>query len=69
MKSIENNEMGIDDVSISGSLFRMERMTDTTFWVCMYGKNGRERIAFDLSVGDGGKLYARLIEDSIKEKQ
>lgn len=36
----------VDDVVISGSLFRMEQMSDTHFWLAIY--RGEERVAFGI---------------------
>ena len=58
--SIVNNELGVDDVVLNSNLFRMERMSDTSFWLAAY--NGNIRTTFDLSIQDG-KLIATLIED------
>jgi hypothetical protein len=51
---------GIDDVAITGNLFRMERMNKDTFWVCIY--RGKKRTCFYLQ---GKGVTATLTEDDI----
>ncbi len=51
----------VDDVAITGDLFRMERMDDGVWWVCIY--RGDKRTAFNLS--SKAPIEATVIEDSI----
>jgi hypothetical protein len=51
----------VDDVAISGDLFRMERMDDGVWWVCVY--RGGKRTAFNLS--SKSPIEATVIEDTI----
>jgi len=61
--AVRNDKDGtVDDVSISGDLYRLERMTDTCFWTCVY--RGHDRTAFSINIVDG-KLVVQQIEDSI----
>ena len=54
----------VDDVAISGDLFRLERMSNSVWWVCIY--RGKKRTAFYLERPRGKKtVEATLIEDSI----
>jgi len=52
----------VEDVSISGDLYRLERMSDTCFWTCVYREH--DRTAFCISIVNG-KLVVQQIEDSI----
>jgi hypothetical protein len=52
----------VDDVAITGDLFRMERMNDQCWWVAIY--RGENRTTFNLQLKEG-RLEATLIEDSI----
>lgn len=62
MQEIRLDEKGeVDDVAITGDLFRLERMTDDCWWVCIY--RGKNRTAFYIEGKD--KLTATTIEDSI----
>lgn len=56
-----DDKKGVDDVAITGDLFRMERMNDGAWWVCVY--RGGKRTAFNLSSKTA--IEATLIEDSI----
>ena len=58
---LRNDE--VDDVAITGNLFRMERMNKDTFWVCIY--RAKKRTGFYLQVNDSRGLTATLIEDDI----
>ena len=62
MNVIRLDEDGqVDDVAISGDLFRMERMNDGDWWVCIY--RGEKRAAFTLTASSPNK--AILQEDDI----
>lgn len=62
MNVIRLDEDGeVDDVAITGDLFRMERMNDGDWWVCIY--RGDKRTAFSLTANSNNK--AILSEDSI----
>lgn len=44
---IRRDEDGVDDVVIHGDLFRMERMSSDSFWVCIY--RGEKAVMFSLT--------------------
>jgi len=52
----------VDDVVISGDLFRLERMDDDCWWAAVY--RGKDCTAFFLQRTDTG-IVAALAEDSI----
>lgn len=64
--AIRLNNKEIDDVAISGDLFRMERMNDKCFWVCIYREN--KRTAFWLEEKNG-KIVATLSENDLNCKE
>lgn len=64
MKRIDSNELGIDDVAITGDMYRLERMNDRTFWTCIY--RGKHRVCFSIFI-EGGKLKVEKTEDSIED--
>lgn len=57
----------VDDVAITGDLFRMEQMSDTCWWVCICrGESGEKRTAFNLVWDRKQKrIVAVLWEDTI----
>jgi hypothetical protein len=56
-----DDNKAVDDVAITGDLFRMERMDDGVWWVCIY--RGGVRTAFNLSSKTA--IEATVLEDSI----
>ena len=57
---IDSNDLGIDDVVINDvKMFRLERMSDTHFWLCCYTADDEkderygERIVFQVGIEDG----------------
>lgn len=54
----------IDDVAISGDLFRMEQMDRDHWWLCIY--RGKQRTAFSLRWDRKRReIVATLTDDSI----
>ena len=64
-KAIRADQNGeIDDVSIHGDLFRLERMANDSWWCCIY--RGNKRTAFSIFRPHGKKtVIVKVIEDSI----
>jgi len=56
-----DDNKAVDDVAITGDLFRMERMDDGAWWVCIY--RGEKRTAFSLMSKTA--IEATVVEDSI----
>ena len=52
----------VDDVAISADMFRLERMTDDSWWAC--ASRGKERVAFSI-YRKGKEVVVKVIEDSI----
>lgn len=42
VKAIRVDETGVDDVAISCSMFRLERMADNEWWACAYVGKGKK---------------------------
>ena len=61
-RAVRMNSLGVDDVAINGTLFRMERLDDKTFWVAMY--DGNKRTTFHL-FQSGKKIKAKIIENEL----
>lgn len=59
-----DNDGKVDDVAITGSLFRMERMDDGIWWVCIMRGDG-SRTCFNLATKRGAHIDAIVTEDSI----
>ena len=53
----------VDDVAISGDLFRMERMDNGCWWIAVY--RGENRTCFSLSTKRNVAIKAVCGEDSI----
>lgn len=58
------NEGEVDDIVIDGDLFRMERMTETSWWLAIY--RGEQRVSFDLLWDeDAHKIMAYVQDDEL----
>jgi hypothetical protein len=54
----------VDDVAIHGDLFRLERMTNDSWWCCIY--RGDKRTSFNIFRPRGKKtVIVRVQDDSI----
>lgn len=62
MQAIRPDDAGeIDDVAITGDLFRLERMRNDSWWVCIY--RGDKRTSFNIYRPRGKKTVVAMLQD------
>jgi hypothetical protein len=59
--AVRMNAEGVDDVTITSDLFRLERMNEKTFWVAVY--RGDKRVTFAIS--SETRLTVTVTEDEL----
>ena len=59
-----NDDGSLDDIAITGDLFRLEQMDDSSWWCCIY--RGKKRTAFNIYRPRGkNTVVVEISDDSI----
>jgi hypothetical protein len=61
MKAVRMDKMGVDDVAIDATMFRLERMDRNVFWAAAYV--GDKRVTFTIS--SKAAIKVEVVEDDI----